>query len=366
MKIITFYLPQFHRIKENDEWWGEGFTEWTNVKKCKPVFKNQTQPKIPLDENYYDLMDKTTVEWQTDLMNQYGVYGFCYFHYWFKGRKILEKPAENLLKWKDINQRFCFAWANATWARTWSAVKGTEWTKSEEEREQIGDGVLLKQEYGNKEDWIRHYNYLREFFLDDRYIKKDGMPLFLIYKLHDIECAKDMFEVWNNLAKKDGFPGIFVVSINEVPNNTYVKAIAKYGNYSTYNRNYFRSGVNYIIRHLLGKKNAIPYILSYEKVWKGLIKEKYSKDILTFPGGVVKYDETPRRGRDSTYIEGATPERFEKYLTLQVGKRENTSADFLFLDAWNEWGEGNYLEPDVEFGYGYLEALKRVTSKYGN
>ena len=151
MKIIAFYLPQYHQTPENDEWWEEGFTEWTNVKRAKAIHKKQIQPKIPLNNNYYDLMDKKVVEWQTDLMHQYGVYGFCYFHYWFTGKKLLYRPAENLLKWKDINQPFCFEWANSTWARTWTAYSKsatTDWVHAD--KLESGDGVLLEQKYGTE------------------------------------------------------------------------------------------------------------------------------------------------------------------------------------------------------------------------
>lgn len=368
MKLLAFYLPQYHQTPENDKWWGEGFTEWTNVKKAKPIFKNQIQPKVPL--KYYDLMNKSTVEWQTGLMKKSGIYGFCYFHYWFTGRRILYKPAENLLKWKDINQPFCFSWANATWARTWSAVNAalTSWVP--EDKKGFDDGILIEQTYGDENNWIEHYKYLRDFFLDDRYIKVDNKPMFLIYKLKDIPHAEDMFALWDKLALEDGFDGLHLVSMNEYPqNNDYICAVAKYGYYSKYDSfNVNFQGWYNLIASKFGKENLIkPHIYNYKTVWKNLVKEKPPEGIKTYPGAVVTYDETPRRGKDATFLSGASPKIFEKYLIKQIKKAEDVChSDFIFIDAWNEWGEGNYLEPDKEHGCAYLRAVRRALIKTGN
>lgn len=362
VKLIAFYLPQYHSIPENDVWWGKGFTEWTNVKKAKPVFKNQTQPKIPLNNNYYNLMDKSTVEWQTGLMREYGIYGFCYFHYWFNGKQLLEKPAENLLKWVDIDQPFCFAWANSTWARTWTVLKEgtTTWVSSDSEKK--GNGILLEQTYGTEKNWKEHYNYLRQFFADKRYIKVNNKPMFLIYHLEDIPCAEEMFALWNTLAVQDGFPGIHLVSINELPrNNKYIEAVARYGNYGNYDPRFWRRVYNGLIYRLKLPFDSIANILDYETVWKNMIKEAPIEGIKTYLGALVTYDETPRRGRGASFIADSSPELFEKYLKLQIKKaKEVCHTDFIFIDAWNEWGEGNYLEPDVEHQYAYLEAVKNA------
>lgn len=341
MKLIAFYLPQYHRTPENDTWWGKGFTEWTNVKKAKPLFKNQTQPKVPLDHNYYNLMDKSTVEWQTGLMKKYGIYGFCYFHYWFNGRRILERPAENLLKWKEIEQPFCFAWANATWARTWTAVKKatTNWVASDSGQQ--GNGILIEQSYGTESDWQKHYEYLRQFFCDRRYIKVENKPMFLIYRLHDIPNAKEMFRIWNGLAKKDGFSGIHIVSMNMVPEkNQYVEAIAKYGYYPEYDVHIVRKIYNRIVNKLNLPLKRKAEVLNYETVWKNLVRERPIQGITTYPGAVVTYDETPRKGKHACFLSGASPELFEKYLKLQIKKAEQVChSEFLFIDAWNEWGK---------------------------
>ena len=195
MKVLAMYLPQFHRVDENDEWWGEGYTEWTAVKKGEKLFPGHEQPRVPMKHNYYDLLKKETMQWQTELMKKYKVYGMCFYHYYFqKGRKILEKPAENLLKWKDIDMPFCFSWANETWARTWSKLTGTNtWNSREEKAHEIGDdGILLKQEYGGEEDWENHFYYLQPFFEDIRYIRVENKPVFIIYKPDEISCLLQM------------------------------------------------------------------------------------------------------------------------------------------------------------------------------
>ena len=161
MRWFAFYLPQFHETKENNEWWGKGFTEWTHVNGAKSLYKGHRQPIAPLDKNYYDLMNKESVEWQTSLMHQYGVDGLVYYHYYFRGQKLLEKPAENLLKWTDIDQPFFFCWANHTWYQAINGVKK----------------VLREQTYGTQEDWDDHFQYLLPFFRDDRYEKIDNKPV---------------------------------------------------------------------------------------------------------------------------------------------------------------------------------------------
>lgn len=373
-KIIAYYLPQYHEIPENNEWWGKGFTEWTNVRNCKPVFKGQKQPKVPLNNNYYDLMNKEAVEWQTSLANKYGVYGFCYFHYWFKdGRKILEKPAENLLKWKDIPQNFCFFWANQQWQRTWNNTKvpGTTWTADEKPSEAGANrAVLLEQEYGSEKEWKEHFEYLLPFFKDSRYIKINNKPFFAIYNMDLIDCSKEMFALWNTLAKENGFDGVHFVSVNqECKDNPYVEAILQYGggilSHSTkYKiRSFIRRSFNYLC-----KKIHLPLhlynIWNYEFIWKCITSVKPYGNIKNYPGGDVHYDDTPRRGKNALYYKNASPLLFEKYLSKQLNRAQNIyNAEYLFLDAWNEWGEGNYLEPDESYGYSFLEALKRSLAK---
>ncbi|MEE3480729.1 MAG: glycoside hydrolase family 99-like domain-containing protein [Lachnospiraceae bacterium] len=372
-KVLAYYLPQFHEIPENNEWWGKGFTEWTNVKRARPLFPGQVQPRVPLNNNYYNILDKQTVEWQTELANKYGVYGFCYFHYYFKdGKKVLEKPAENLLKWSDINQRYCFFWANSPWIRTWSAAAvsgGTTWVS--EEREGKGKtGILLEQDYGDEACWKEHFDYLLPFFEDERYIKIDGKPFFAIYFVNQIPCAKEMFLLWDKLAKRAGFPGIFISAVNgRYPSSLkdLLDGNIQYGG-GCYDNDFLfhvKAFVQNRYRRYFSKDSHRAY--SYDEVWRAILRQGPYGGINNFPGGVVDSDDSPRRGVDCTYLKGASPQKFYRYLSKQlIRTRDFFHSEYLFLNAWNEWGEGCYLEPDEHNGYAYLEALKRALVDTGN
>lgn len=193
MKIIAFYLPQFHNIPENDEWWGDGFTEWVNVKAAKPLFEGHQQPKVPLNDNYYNLLDDNVKIWQAKIAKEHGVYGFCYYHYWFSGKMLLEKPMEQMLKNKAVDIPFCISWANETWTKAWV---------NDEKK------VLILQKYGEKDEWKQHFDYLLPFFKDDRYIKENNKPLFIIYRPEVVECLNEMLDYWNQLAIENGFDGM--------------------------------------------------------------------------------------------------------------------------------------------------------------
>jgi len=196
MKLIAFFLPQFHRTPENDSWWGEGFTEWTNTRKSQPLYRGHLQPKEPLDDNYYDLTDPGTRQWQANLASTYGVYGFCYYHYWFKGKRLLEKPLNQFLRLGEPDYPFCLSWANEPWTRRWDG----------------GDQHILQpQDYGNEHDWEMHFYDLLEAFTDERYIQVHGKPLFLIYRPGDIPRCEEMLQFWNKLAQRNGLEGIYFV-----------------------------------------------------------------------------------------------------------------------------------------------------------
>lgn len=194
MKILAMYLSQYHRVKENDEWWGEGYTDWISTKRAVSLFKGHNEPRVPQDNNYYDLLSKETMIWQANLMHQYDIDGMCIYHYWFKdGYQILEKPAENLLQWKDINMPYCFCWANETWARTWANIPGANsWYDNEKAEIKDEKAVLLEQQYGNYSDWKKHFEYLLPFFKDERYLRLEDKPIFLFYKPEEINCLTQM------------------------------------------------------------------------------------------------------------------------------------------------------------------------------
>lgn len=348
MKILAMYLPQFHRTPENDQWWGEGFTDWDAVKRARPLYDGHEQPKIPLDNFYYDLLKKSTMQWQAELMHQYGIDGMCIYHYWFKdGRRVLEKPAENLLKWTDIDMPFCFCWANETWARTWSHVPEPEknvWADTfENNQKRDGDGILLQQAYGLEDAWIDHFNYLLPFFRDERYIKIGGKPVFCFYHPERIPCLSPMIDCWQELAKENGFPGIYTYGSFVLPEQSL-------GLDEVF---YHEPVIHKII--LDQKYGKYGHAYSYDELWENILSHRSDEKVSW--GGVVSYDDTPRRGDSGYRLDGFTTEKFRTYFAQLLDRNIREGCEITFLNAWNEWGEGMYLEPDMKHGYRMLEAV---------
>ena len=358
IKIIAFYLPQFHAIPENDKWWGEGFTEWVNVKKCKSHSKGQEQPRIPLNNNYYDLSKVETLKWQSELMSKYEVYGQCFYHYWFDGKLLLEKPSELLLKNKDIPMNFCFSWANEPWARTWDGKN---------------NNILMPQKYGGIKDWKKHFDYLLPFFKDERYIKEDGCPMFLIYKSSSITDCKEMMSKWNQWAIEEGFKGIcFVQTIRgkgDEKRSLPFKAKVEFEPSCTdYNVPFIELTLRRIRKVIAMKINQIfktsfPLYHPWKFSYIASLSLKRKSSVGTYGGAFVGWDNTPRKGLSSTIILPATTQEFDNYLTekVRITKCEY-KTNYVFINAWNEWAEGTYLEPDTSHEYEYLEVIKRVVN----
>ncbi len=371
MKIIAFYLPQFHNIPENDEWWGDGFTEWVNVKKAKPLFPGHNQPRVPLNNNYYNLLDEDVQMWQSQLAEKYGIYAFAYYHYWFDGRLLLEKPMENMLRNKKIKTRFCISWANEPWTKAW-----------------VGDATtfLIPQRYGEKREWKQHYDYLRAFFLDERYIKDNNRPLFIIYRPEVIPCLNEMLDYWNKCAQEDGFDGMcFAYQTNTFDlikghdDSRFDYNIEFQPGYATME---LRDNKYKILRRMrraftsfVEKRTGIQLMrfgqakfdkimnknrMDYDEVWKKII-DTVPKTSKNLPGAFVAWDNTPRHGENARVYYGDTPQKFQTYMTRQIkNARDIYSTDYLFITAWNEWAEGSYLEPDETHKYGYLEAIQKA------
>lgn len=344
------YLPQYHRVKENDEWWGEGYTDWVSTRNAVPYFEGHNEPRIPQNENYYDLLSKKTMEWQADLMRQYGIDGICIYHYWFEnGRQILEKPAENLLRWEDIEMPYCFCWANETWARSWANIPGANaWNDSVEAEKKDGKAILLEQKYGDYCGWKKHFEYLLPFFKDERYLKLDDKPIFIFYRPEDIVCLAQMLEYWNQLAKKHKLKGIYTIGAN-LNNGIKCGLDAEL---------YHQPG--HTIQFLKQQKIGDIRIMDYDRIWDYILSEQVSMDQNVIFGGFVDYDDTPRRGRYGLSVLGADPSKFQKYLTKLIDKNVKNGSELVFLNAWNEWGEGMYLEPDQKNHTAFLKAVKNA------
>lgn len=368
MKTIAFFVPQFHSIPLNDKYWGKGFTEWVNVKNAKPLFEGHIQPRVPLHNNYYNLLDKKTKMWQRDLAKKYGIYGFCYYHYWFNGKLLLEEPCEQILHDKELDTPFCFSWANEAWTMAWVGKEKT----------------LIPQFYGNKKEWKAHFDYLLPFFNDKRYIKENGKPLFVIYRPESIPCLKEMLDCWRKLAIENGFPGI------EVINQSVTFALDKNSDKKnfdleiefepSFSRRCMTSKNFKMIKKI--RRKVISFceqkfgldlqrfgLYTYRKIsntnrgdygeaWKNILTRKPLSP-KSVPCAFVDWDNSPRYKEKALIYLGATPEKFKNYFSELIKKTKTEyKKDIIFIFAWNEWGEGGYLEPDEVNQYKYLEAVR--------
>ena len=352
-KVLAIYLPQFHETEDNNLWWGEGFTDWDSVRTAEKYFPGHNEPRIPMEHYYYDLSRRETLERHAQQAAEYGIDGFCFYHYYFKGgKKELELPAENLLKWKDINMPFCFNWASEPWIRSWSRLGGNVWAeKYENGAGKNTGGILAEQAYGTYGDWKRHFEYLLPFFRDDRYIKKDGRPVFIFYSPNEIRPLGEMTECWDRMAKEAGFEGLYLIGARLDSPNPYLDAAIIYEPRNSINR-----------LNESGKSRVMGGVRCYEyaDIWENINAVSPVYGYKTYFCGVSGYDDTPRRGKSGECLINATPEIFREQLKKLMQKSVNYGNEFLFINAWNEWGEGMYLEPDETDGYGYLQAVKNV------
>lgn len=363
LKPIAIYLPQFHTIPENDVWWGEGFTEWTNVKKAKSYFPDHYQPHEPLDDNYYDLSDSSVMVKQAELARQYGIEGFCFYHYWFTGHLLLEKPLHNMLLTGTPDMPFCLCWANENWTRTWDG----------QDKE-----VLIEQHYSTEDD-RNHIQYLIPFFKDERYIKIDNKPVFLMYRTELHPNIHEAVKIWREEAKKAGFDDLYLIRVENhlkgiAPSEHGFDAAMEFAPDSNYKgkkvakHNY----VKYLFGKLLHKSGIYKSahyengIYHYTSMMNSLMKKpkppyKYFRSV--FPS----WDNSARRKHNATIYLGSTPHLFEQWVSKMAQyTRENLpeKEQLLFINAWNEWAEGNHLEPDKKWGTQYLEALKKGIDKF--
>ena len=352
-KVLAIYLPQFHETPDNNRWWGKGFTDWQPVRTAESYFPQHQEPRVPLDHHYYDLSQKETMVRQAQLAQQYGIDGFCFYHYYFKNGKLeLELPAENLLKWKDIHMPFCFNWASESWIRSWSRISGNVWAEKYESSEADGDrGVLVEQSYGIYDDWVKHFEYLLPFFEDDRYIKIDGKPIFIFYSPEDMKYLWEMTECWRRLAKNAGFPDLYLIGAHLNTANDCLDAAIIYEPRNSMNKVNEDGGstINHGVR-----------CYEYGDIWENILNTPPVFGCKTYFCAVSGYDDTPRRGRMGECLIHDSPCLFQQFLSDLLNKSIQYNNEFVFINAWNEWGEGMYLEPDETCGYGYLEAVKNA------
>lgn len=358
MRWFALYLPQFHETEENNQWWGQGFTEWTHVNGAKPLYPGHRQPIVPLDNNYYNLMDKETVQWQTRLMKDYKIDGFIYYHYYFKGRKLLNKPAENLLAWKDIDQPFFFCWANHTWYQ----AKGDR------------KDVLIEQVYGEQEDWAAHFDYLLPFFRDSRYEKKNNCPVFMIYAPAFPE-KHAMMDYFDQRCREAGFDGIYVIETfsdasdaanypafcNDLSKQTRLRYIREPAvSNQMLNCSRKKTLIPLVIRALrkMAKIGILPWVekLSGSHLYRIMLKRTPRGEGLCH-GVFFSWDNTPRHGVRGYVITPPTKELFMDYA------RSVSEDEYVIINAWNEWAEGMILEPTTHDRYKYLEWIRQFRER---
>lgn len=355
-RIIAFYLPQFHPIPENDLWWGKGFTEWANVGKAKKLYPGHYQPHIPGELGYYDLRVPETRQAQADLGREYGIEGFCWWHYWFgNGKELLERPFKEVLASGEPDFPFCLGWANESWKGFWHGVQGRQ--------------VLIEQTYPGEQDYIEHFNSVLPAFKDKRYITVDGKPLFMIYRpLNNREQILLFMKVWKELASKNGLKGIYFVA------QTYDQA-----NELDSLREMGFDSVNIVRMYDFEKKEPSakhigklfhkifrwPTVVPYKTASKWFIDRQTDSMADINPTLIPNWDHSPRTGKKAFILDNSTPEYFRAHLkeALEAVKDKPKEHRLVFVKSWNEWAEGNYLEPDLKFGREYLEVLKEELCK---
>ena len=350
-RFIAFYLPQYHPTPENDEWWGKGFTEWTNVARAERLYKGHYQPKVPGELGFYDLRMSEAREAQAQLAKEYGVEGFCYWHYWFgNGKRLLQRPFDEVVASGKPDFPFCLAWANHSWAKKQFDKNGTQ-------------ELLMEQTYPGEEDYILHFNTMLPAFKDKRYIKVDGKCLFAVYNpLADDSIHRVMLPLWQWLAKENGLEGFYFVGKSD--KGRLRKEILEAGYDAVYN-----DAVHNIHHQLpLWRKILIeigqryfhrPQIYQYKDAVKYMVGEEERAEN-AIPVIAPNWDHTPRSGNRGILFHDCKPKYFGELVrhTIETVKDKEPEHQVVFIKAWNEWGEGNYMEPDLKYGRGYLEMLK--------
>ncbi|HLN98964.1 MAG TPA: glycoside hydrolase family 99-like domain-containing protein [Pyrinomonadaceae bacterium] len=353
-RLIAFYLPQFHPIPENDAWWTRGFTEWTNVAAARPLFKGHQQPNYPADLGFYDLRVPEARAAQAKLAQEHGIEGFCYWHYWFAGRRLLERPFREVLNSGEPKFPFCLAWANESWTGIWNGEPNK---------------ILLEQTYPGNDDYVRHFHAVVDAFGDDRYIQIDGKPLFVVYMPDSLPDPERFTDLWNELALKAGLRGMYFVGIVDSPwsetrgfdgytyhlPGTFLKALPQRKLNRLVKKIHATSTGGAARRHARS-----PLQVNYAALTANVFNSM-SFGAKHYPSILPNWDSTPRHGVKGLAVTDSSPELFRQHLraAISIVAAREPDRRVVFVKSWNEWAEGNYLEPDTRFGLSYLQVIQQ-------
>ena len=355
VRLIAFHLPQFHPIPQNDQWWGTGFTEWTNVAKARPLFRGHHQPRLPADLGYYDLRLPEARAAQADLARRHGIEGFCYWHYWFHGQRLLERPVDEILATGQPDFPFCLAWANESWSRSW-----------------LGDDhdrqILVEQRYSEEDD-RKHARWLARAFADSRYIRIHGRPLLVVYKPKALPDSRRTTDIFRDECLRRGLPEPYLVGIDAHCPGTDMRQLGfdmtehHEPQLGALGSDAFRDAASFSkFRRNLGKGVISSTFKIYSYAESTELMARLRLAFPHFPCCFVSWDNTARRGHHAIVIVNSTPDLFRGQLDLMARSvlHKDREERVVFINAWNEWAEGMYLEPDSTFGHAYLEAVAQV------
>lgn len=350
-RAVAFYLPQFHPIPENNEWWGDGFTEWTNVARASRLFPGHDQPRLPGELGFYDLRLEETRRHQAELAAQHGVAGFCFWHYWFAGRRMLDRVVELFFASADLPLRLCLGWANESWGGRWIGAPRR---------------VLIEQTYPGDDDHRRHFSCLEPWFHDRKYLTVDGRPVFFVYRPERLPSAARFAELWRSLAVRSGLPGLYLIgqsSDSRAPWSASANgfdAVAPWTLFPiTARRAHEPFAPDLLVSRLLARVGFFPTIFLYSRFSEYIPFSVPGERSL--PSILPNWDNTPRVGRRGNLYVGHHPEFFGEQVrrALEITCRYPAQERIILVRSWNEWAEGNYLEPDRKWGRAFLEELRR-------
>lgn len=354
LRALAVHLPQFHPIPENDRWWGKGFTEWTNVTRSLPKYEGHYQPHLPADMGFYDLRLNESLIAQAELAADHGIHGFCFYHYWFTGKKLLERPTEQMLALGTPDFPFCFCWANENWTRNWDG---------------LNNHVLMEQHYSAEDD-KEHIQYLAQFFNDKRYIRVDDKPVLLVYRTEIIPDIKKTAERLRSEAQKLGFKDLYLINVESFKKGVdpaeigFDAAFDFQPNWKNFPSTK-KATTWEVLKHKLGIEQSALIdnnVFEYAEFVDKQIASNTDQQYKIYPGVTPMWDNSARRKTEATIFQNSTPELYGKWLEHVVSNFKPYSSDenFIFINAWNEWAEGNHLEPCQKWGKAYLEVTKTI------